>query len=146
MQNLCDQLNPGAGDDNYDPQRHPNVVYNLGANVHLMISDPEVAQELLGSKNNIFDKNGINMGWSQKLMGQSFLFSPANESWKAKRKATAHAFYKDRLVNMIECIKDKLGDACQTWVKQMQQSQAASTEVDLSRVFREIFTRNIELT
>ena len=25
----------------------------------------------------------------------------------------------------------------------MQQSQAASTEIDLSRVFREIFTRNI---
>ena len=31
-----------------------------------------------------------------------------DESWNMKRKACAHAFYKDRLAKMMDVMKDKL--------------------------------------
>ena len=39
---ICDDLNPGAGQDNYDPQKDPVVVYNLGGQVTIAVSDPEM--------------------------------------------------------------------------------------------------------
>jgi len=52
------------------------------------------------------------MGVFSKFMGESFLFSRADEVWKAKRKACAHAFYKERLVHMLEVLKDKMTEHC----------------------------------
>lgn len=140
---ICDDLNPGAGQDNYDPQKDPVVVYNLGGQVTIAVSDPEMVQDLLGAKNNIFDKTGTIMGVTSKLMGESFLFSPADEAWRAKRKACAHAFYKERLVHMIEVLKDKLDESIKEWAQQIQKSQDGTTVIDIAKVYREIFTRNI---
>ena len=42
------------------------------------------------------------------LLGNSFLFSKGDAVWKAKRKACAHAFYKDQLKVMMEVLKDKI--------------------------------------
>ena len=67
-------------------------------------------QDLYGQKNGILDKTGAMMAEMSKLMGGSFLFSPSDETWKAKRKASAHAFYKERLVHMSEILKEKLAD------------------------------------
>ena len=41
-----------------------------------------------------------------------FIFQKGDESWSRKRKACAHAFYKDRLANMMDVMKDKLN----TWI------------------------------
>lgn len=76
----------------------------------MMVSDPDMIQDLLVQKNALYDKTGTLEGVFSKLMGESFLFSRATESWKAKRKACAHAFYKERLVHMIEVLKEKLHD------------------------------------
>ena len=67
-----------------------------------------MVQDLFGQKNSVLDKTGIIKSSISKLMGESFLFSPSDESWKAKRKASAHAFYKERLVHLSEILKDKL--------------------------------------
>ena len=75
-----------------------------------MIADVEMVQDLFGQKYSLLDKTGITMGNFRKLMGESFLFSPTNEAWKAKRKACAHAFYKERLLHMGEILKDKLAE------------------------------------
>ena len=75
-----------------------------------MIADVEMVQDLFGQKNSLLDKTGITMSNFRKLMGESFLFSPTNEAWKAKRKACAHAFYKERLLHMGEILKDKLAE------------------------------------
>ena len=45
-------------------------------------------------------------------MGKSFIFSKADQEWKAKRKACAHAFYKEKLMKMMETIKDKVELYC----------------------------------
>lgn len=68
------------------------------------------------SKNAIFDKNGTFEAITANLLGHSFLFSKADEKWKAKRKACAHAFYKDKLVRMLETLKDKIEFYCDEWM------------------------------
>ena len=40
------------------------------------------------------------------LLGSSLLFGPGDEDWRRKRKACAHAFYKDRLRVMLDVLKD----------------------------------------
>ena len=74
-------------------------------------------------------------------MGESFLFSKANDNWRAKRKACSHAFYKERLVSMIEVLKDKLADSCKSWLDQIQEQ--GHVNIDISQEFSNIFTRNI---
>ena len=89
---------------------------NFGGNVHLMVSDPDMVQDLLVQKNSIYDKTGLLHGVFSKLMGDSFLFSKADDVWKAKRKACSHAFYKERLVHMLEVFKEKMSDNCTKWL------------------------------
>ena len=102
-----------------------------------------MVQDLFVKKNSIFDKTGNFEGIFSKLLGSSFLFSKADELWKAKRKACAHAFYKERLVIMIETLKDKLEEDCKLWTKQAKSHYYKSKEVDFSVVLNELFTRNI---
>jgi hypothetical protein len=40
------------------------------------------------------------------LLGDSFFFSKGDEIWKLKRKACAPGFYKDKLLSLIEAMKD----------------------------------------
>jgi len=106
-----------------------------------MVSDPDMVQDLLVTKNALFDKTGVIEGIMSKLMGESFLFSKATDSWKAKRKACSHAFYKERLVHMVEVLKDKLQDSCTNWLQEIERD--GSTEIDISVELRNIFTKNI---
>lgn len=76
-------------------------------------------------------------------MGKSFIFSRSDEVYKAKRKACAHAFYKEKLVKMLESIKDKMELYCEKWSAEIEASEDGSTTIDISKVFNEIFARNI---
>ena len=51
----------------------------------------------------------------KEMLGESFLFTKTDELWKAKRKACAHAFYKDRLAKMMTTLQDKIMDALRRW-------------------------------
>ena len=54
------------------------------------------------TKNDLLDKSGEMDTVFKKFLGHSFLLSKGDAMWKAKRKACAHAFYKDRLDKMME--------------------------------------------
>ena len=54
------------------------------------------------------DKTGVYSGCMQNLLGDSFLFSKGDEKWKAKRKGLGHAFYKDKLVVLLDTLKARL--------------------------------------
>ena len=92
----------------------------MPGNIILIISDPNVAQDLYTTKNAIYDKSGAFEAIFSNLMGRSFIFSKADEHWKAKRKACAHAFYKSRLVNMLEILKDKIEADLNEWKAQIE--------------------------
>jgi len=76
----------------------------------------------------------------QDLFGNGFLFALSDATWAAKRKATAHAFYKDRLAQMFEILKDKLCEAIHRWQQQMTEG---TTEIDIAQEFELIFAKNI---
>lgn len=58
------------------------------------------------TKNSLIDKTGIFEAIFKGFFRNSFVFSKNDERWKAKRKATAHAFYKDKTVHMLDTLRD----------------------------------------
>ena len=94
---INDQLDGEDKRGSYDASKDPVVVVNFGSNIHLFVADPDMVQDLLVTKNQIFDKTGTLQGAFSKMMGDSFLFSKADDVWKAKRRACSTAFYKDKL-------------------------------------------------
>jgi cytochrome P450 len=50
-----------------------------------------------------------------KMLGKSFLFSKGDEDWRAKRRATAHAFYKERLEIMMNTLSDTILHVFASW-------------------------------
>ena len=75
------------------------------------------------------------------MFGNSFFFSKGDDIWKKKRRASAHAFYKDRLVHMLDALKDKVFDAQNEWLNQIKDSDTNSTTIDLSKDILKIFQK-----
>jgi len=62
-------------------------------------------QSFYTTKNDKIDKFGDSEIALKDMLGHSFLTSKGDDLWKAKRKACAHAFYKDKLDAMLEILK-----------------------------------------
>lgn len=69
------------------------------------------------------------------------MFGKTDESWKAKRKAVAHAFYKDRLVHMLDILKTIVSEFQAKWVSQIDSSKDGSIEIDLSKDMQHLFQK-----
>ena len=76
----------------------------------LTVGDPVAVQDMLVTKNAHVDKTELFERVVKSLFGNSFLFSLSDEVWKTKRKAMAHAFYKNRLVAMLQVFKDQINE------------------------------------
>lgn len=96
--------------DSFDAATAPITILNLMGNIELYIMDPVMIQELFTSKNQFFDKNGVLKIYLESYFGNSFLFSIADKAWLAKRRSTAHAFYKDKIDHLLEILKTKLSN------------------------------------
>lgn len=48
-------------------------------------------------------------------MGESILLAESNHQWSSKRKVLATAFYKDKLIKMIELVKELLVEVVDDW-------------------------------
>ena len=85
------------------------VITNHFARVVTLVSDPEVMSDLYNKQNKKVEKVETGARRFGDLLGSSLLFCPGDEDWRRKRKACAHAFYKDRLHHMIEVLKKQVG-------------------------------------
>jgi len=72
----------------------------------LFIADPDVVQTMMLTKNSQTDKTGDYGAVLMNFFGNSFLFSKGDDKWKAKRKGLGHAFYKDKLLQLVDTLKD----------------------------------------
>ena len=90
----------------YDAGKIPNIMMNLGGTLILNIADPDIVRDMLVTQNKYLDKTAIFDGIFKNLLGDSFFFQKSNDLWKKKRQATAHAFYKNRLVHMLDVLKE----------------------------------------
>ena len=106
---LANRFMKKVGDDrDFDPVKYPMIFFNKLTMPQLIISDPEIVKDLYVTKNGLTDKDGFTELMFSDLIGNSFIFSHNDKRWKEKRKACAHAFYKERLNFMIEVLKDKV--------------------------------------
>ena len=101
----------------------------------MTVADPEVVQELWTSKQKIFDKSGEFQYHFHHFFGDSFLFQKGDALWKAKRKATSHAFYKERMVEMTQTLKGKIGTYCEQWAKEAGQNKDGVARVNINNAF-----------
>jgi len=76
-------------------------------------------------------------------MGDSFLIAPGDEDWRAKRKACAHAFYKERMISMLKTLQATTMAAHNRWFSAAANSADKSTDIDIAYEFERIFSRNI---
>ena len=95
------------------------------------------------TKNAQSDKDGFTELQFSDLIGNSFIFSHNDERWKIKRKACAHAFYKERLVMMLEVLKDKVIESVDKFCQEIKDSNESFTIMDFEREFSEMLSRNI---
>ena len=115
---LDQHLGEGANSlDSHDYAKMPNVCFTFASRHHLSIADPAAVQDMLVTKNSLLDKSGMFERLFKNLLGNSFLFSKSDDVWKSKRKAIAHAFYKNRLIGMLAMFRDLIDRYQQDWLK-----------------------------
>ena len=91
----------------------------------------------------MWDKNNYMGELTKQFMGRGFLFAKSDEEWKLKRKACAHAFYKERLEQMVEVLKDIVENRFESWLEKIKASNTKSHTIDVSTEFMDIMSRNI---
>ena len=80
----------------------------------LFFREPSLLEDLYVTQNKYFDKSFVIKGVFHKLMGDSILFEESSEFWNNKRKKMSVAFYKDKLIKMVDimkkCMQEKVED------------------------------------
>lgn len=99
----------------------------------IVCSDPYVVQDLMTTKNRCTDFESLKAAYMRNLLGDAFILSKVNERWKAKRKASSHAFYKDRMSNMVSSLKNSIMCSFRKWIEQIEKSSDGYTEIDITR-------------
>ena len=99
----------------FEANEFPVLACNFQSMPSLWISDPEIVQDIFVTKNSISDKQADGFLLFKNIIGHSFITSRNDDVWKAKRKACANAFYKDRLEHMLETLKVKLVETFNDW-------------------------------
>lgn len=126
----------------FDAAKTPIVIAKGSTGMILwMVADPEVVQDIFVGKNALMDKEQTFKIMMTDALGEALLVQETNDSWRKKRKASAHAFYKERMTHMLETLKDLSSDM----VEQISGSisGSGSCEVDIAHEFEKLFSRNI---
>ena len=92
----------------------------INGEVALRLNDPSLVQEFYTIHKDLVDKQPVAYRLFYTLLGDSFLFAP-NKHWKEKRKAAAHAFYKDKLYGMLENFKEVLTSTFEQWTSEIRE-------------------------
>ena len=79
----------------------PMVGKNMLFSVRIHVADPEVVQDMMTIHNKLLDKDTHITLMLRPFMGESFLFTQADEKWKEKRRACSNAFYKDKMSQLV---------------------------------------------
>ena len=113
------------------------------SHVVVLNSDPQVMSDIFNKHNKKIDKVDEIAKMFEPLLGSSLLFGPTDEDWRQKRKACAHAFYKDRLKHMLEVLKGQINQRIIIWKSKIEQSDSGETQTNIAEEFASIFADNI---
>ena len=84
--------------------------------------DPKVANDLFKKHNKLTDKINETESFFRPLLGESIIGMKNNDDWRAKRKACAHGFYKERMKHMIETLKNEINIRVTQWKKEIAEN------------------------
>lgn len=128
---LADQQNGDKDNKSeHDYAAQPNFVSLFGGlRLFLGFADPVAVQDLYIANNSQVDKTGIWEKLFKSFVGSSFVFSKADATWKAKRQAIAHAFYKDRLSMMLDALKTQMIGTMEAWLAQFDKNGEIEIEL-----------------
>ncbi|CDW76725.1 cytochrome p450 [Stylonychia lemnae] len=85
--------------------------------LYLYINSHEPLQELFVTKNKYFDKHPSTSTFLKKTVGDSTLFMKSNELWAKKRRSLSASLYKQKLVQMVETMKQIGLETIEEWGK-----------------------------
>ena len=115
----------------FDYAKNPIQAVNF-TDIYLQVNDPDIVQEMYTTKNAQIDKTGVHEGVTKNFFGKSFLFSKTDDVWKKKRKGLGHAFYKDRLIVLLDNLKDCMKKKQDGWLKAIHDSPSGVAQINLS--------------
>ena len=79
------------------------------------VLDVTVVQELYTTQNKYFNKHPIIRDLTLELTGRSILFADTDGMWRKRRTALGPAFYKGKLVQMIDLAKESMRGTLKRW-------------------------------
>lgn len=125
-----DFIGPGCG----------TLVFFMNHRPFLNVHDLKVVQDLYTTQNKHFDKHPLVRNLTMELTGRSILFADSDEAWKQRRAALAPAFYKGKLIKMIELAKESMQGTLDRWMQKTNQS-GDFVQLDLIDEVSLMFTR-----
>ena len=137
---LLDQRSETKEADSFDFAKNQIQVFNLMGPM-ILISDPEVIQDMLLTKNAQINKPETFFGVMSNFLGKAFIFSKTDDVWKAKRKGIAHTFFKDKLIVMLDKLKDYSMEQQKKWLEEIRASKDGSTKIDMSKEVLHLFQK-----
>ena len=79
------------------------------------IIDPKVVGAMFTTHNQSFDKHPLVLNLTRRLLGDGILLSQTTALWRKRRSAVSPAFYKGKLVMLVELAKQMVYDTNNRW-------------------------------
>ena len=79
------------------------------------MKDPELLNDLYVTKNKYFDKHTLGYSLFYPIMGDAILMAKSTEDWMKRRKVLSTAFYKEKLIGMMNIVKDCVNMKVKEW-------------------------------
>ena len=116
---VMNKMSHADGKGRFTGSDYPLVISQMFGKVYWTVSEPEILEQLCTKYTNQLEKPTMPFLMTKELLGSSFLMVKGDETWKAKRRACAHAFYKDKLEAMIDISKGQAQNRLQAWLHKM---------------------------
>ena len=95
--------------DNYVGEWKPVCHMVVMNELWTIISDPIIAEVMYTTKNKYFNKHYAIRELTYCLTGDTILFAETSAEWRARRKTLSPAFYKGKLIKMVEIARSSVG-------------------------------------
>ena len=141
MLSLLTEKDRKEGDPIVDASKHRMVAVNLLGKPITLVQDPEVIADMYNKHNANLDKNKYIAEILDTYFRDTFITMPTNESWKTRRKAIGHMFFKQRLQIMAEVFKQHVNNSCDKWLAQLKQEP--EIRINIAEEFERIYAHAI---
>lgn len=102
-------------DEEYAKYGAKNIVGFTCTEPTLCIGDVKVVQQLYTTHNKYFDKHPMIRDFTMRMLGNSLLFADTNQEWRKRRTAMSAAFYKGKLLKLLDITKGCVKETFEKW-------------------------------